>query len=149
MSLDEMVKWLEYLGFTAEKVFPLIAVGGIFAYLFWKFFLRHVKEEITDLHHATKELQMHLKKDDKKWTPQHELGPKPLYSFGRADSPMTPNESGRRLLEDSQFKAQYPKFKAGLFAIMDGHGLRTLYDYESGAKVALDELKNNPEFDPL
>lgn len=69
--------------------------------------------------------------------------------YGVNNSPTLPNEKGKRILRDSGFERVYPNIRNEIFSLMDGFGLRTLYDYEQGAVKAMEQLKNNPLFDPL
>jgi hypothetical protein len=69
--------------------------------------------------------------------------------YGMSNSPLTPNEKGKKLLEDSKFNQQYPKLKSKIFKLMDKRSPRTLYDYESTALLALKELKDDPLIDPI
>ncbi|HEX4774556.1 MAG TPA: hypothetical protein VH234_03485 [Candidatus Saccharimonadales bacterium] len=69
--------------------------------------------------------------------------------YGVNNSPIQPNNSGRKLLETSKFNQQYPSLKEKLFTLMDAKSLRTLYDYETGAFQALQDLKDDPLVDPI
>jgi|GEM_PF-2184406 hypothetical protein len=152
-----MIDWLNYFGITPNQLGPVFIVVGFFAWAGWIFFLKDMKREIgdikcevTDLHHATKEIQKYIEDRDGEWTPQHRLGPNPTFSaYGRANSPAVPNTEGEKLLHESQFVEQYPKFKDDLFNAMDAMGLRVAYDYERGAKRALRQLQDDPRFDPI
>lgn len=152
-----MTAWLNYFGITPNQLSPVFIVVGIFAWAGWKFFLKDIKREIgdikyevTDLHHATKEIQKYIEDRDGEWTPQHRLGANPTFStYGKANSPAVPNEAGDKLLRESQFMEQYPKFKDDVFKAIDAMGFRTLYDYERGAKRALRQLQDDPRFDPI
>jgi hypothetical protein len=152
-----MIDWLNYFGITPNQLGPAIIVGAMYSLAAWKFFLKgilqdmkYMKYEITDLHHATREIQKYLEDDDAGWTPQHRLGTNPTFpTYGTASNPAVPNIKGAKLLEDSKFNEQYPKCKDKLFASMDGMRLRTLYDYEKGAVRALRRLRDDPLFDPI
>jgi len=69
--------------------------------------------------------------------------------YGFSLSPTAPNNLGLELLEKSQFSMQYPKLKQKIFDLMDAMNLRTLYDYEQGAIAALEQLKSDPDVDPI
>ena len=69
--------------------------------------------------------------------------------YGINNSPTVPNENGTKLLKDSHFEEQYPKFKEKLFILMDTMNLRTPYDYENGAIDALKKLQSDSLFDPI
>lgn len=70
--------------------------------------------------------------------------------YGVSHSPTVPNENGKKLLTDSGFyKTVWPKLEKEIFALMDSRNLRTLYDYQLGAKEVLGELKDNPAMDCL
>ena len=145
-----MIALLNYFGITPNQLGPVVIVVGIFAWAAWNFFLRDIKREVTDLHHATKEIQKYIEDRDDEWTPQHRLGVNPIFStYGQANSPAVPNIKGAKLLRDAQFMEQYPKFRDDLFVAMDNMGLRTLYDYERGAKRALRQLQDDLRFDPI
>jgi hypothetical protein len=152
-----MIALLNYFGITPNQLGPVVIVVAIYAWAEWKFVLkdikyeiRDIKSEVTDLHHATKEIQKYIEDRDDEWTPQHGLGANPVFSnFGQANSPAIPNAKGTQLLKESNFLEQYPKFKPDLFVVMDAMGLRTLYDYERGAKRALRQMQDDPRFDPI
>ncbi len=144
------MNWLEFFGITPQQLTPLLIAGGIFAWGAWKYFLKGLNIEVIDLHHATKELQRKLEEICDGWKPQHGLDKSPIFSYGSAGSPMTPTKKGETLLEESGFnKKVYPELQKEIFTIMDGKGLRTLYDFEKGAEDTLNELKNNPTMDCL
>jgi hypothetical protein len=152
-----MIALLNYFGITPNQLGPVFVVVGIFAWASWNFFLRDIKREVgnikcevTDLHHATKEIQKYIEDRDNEWTPQHGLGANPIFSrYGHANSPAVPNQKGIKLLGESKFIEQYSKFKDDLFGVMDTMGLRTPYDYERGAKRALRQLQDDARFDPI
>jgi len=149
--MDYIISWLQFFGITPQQITPVAIIAALLFFALWKFFLKDIKEEVTDLHHATKEIQNYIKeKDDGGWNPLHPLGNKPIYSaYGVTNSPTLPNEKGKKLLKDSGFDSQYPKFKDKLFALMDVKNLRTLYDYEKGAMESLKELQNDSSMDKL
>lgn len=147
--MDTLLNLLIYLGITPQQLVPLVLVVGIFALVFWNYLLKDLKEEVTDLHNATKEIQHILQTDNGK-SFVHELNQKPLYaSYGKSNSPSVPNDKGEALLKNSKFYDQYSLIKDKLFILMDTMNLRTLYDYELGSIKALEQLEASPEFDPL
>ncbi|MEK7646630.1 MAG: hypothetical protein AAB381_02985 [Patescibacteria group bacterium] len=93
--------------------------------------LKEVRGSIHNLALDVRALQLHTK-------------------YGVANSPIVPAENGKKLLEDSGFNTKvFPIIERELFSLMDSEGLRTLYDYEKGAFLALMELKKIPAMDPL
>lgn len=146
----DFAAWLTYLGITPQQLVPLILVGGILSFLAWKYFLKDMKSEVTGLHNSTREIQKYIEDRDEEWNPQFLLRANPIYSaYGENHSPIVPDTKGNRLLRDSHFNEQYPKLKNELFEVMDKMELRTLYDYERGAKRALRQLQDDPLFDPI
>jgi hypothetical protein len=69
--------------------------------------------------------------------------------YGVAESPTAPNEMGKELLKLSGFEKAYPSLRPKIFALLDAKKLRTLYDYEKGAGIALKELQDDPLMDSL
>jgi hypothetical protein len=67
--------------------------------------------------------------------------------YGVAHSPTVPSARGVKLLHDSGFDRAYPSLRRELFALMDGFGVKTLYDYERGAMMALDQSRNDSRLD--
>lgn len=154
--VSEIIELLTYLGLTPEKIVPLVFVAGLFSVLYWKFVVQpdrasfaKAKQELTDLHNATKELQMYLESDGP-FTPQHSLEQKTIFDqYGEHHSPMQPNDKGANLLEESGFMSVYSEIKEKVFEQMDKMELRTPYDYEAGASRALVLLSNDPLMDDL
>jgi hypothetical protein len=154
--MDSVISLLQYLGITPNQIVPLVLVASVVTVIYWKVFIKpvqqelsDVKDELTDLHNAAKEIQMHLEKDNK-FSPQHSLEQKPLFKlYGVHSSPMKPSENGDRLLTGSGFYEIYPSIKDKLFERMDKMNLRTAYDYEAGASDALLSLSNDPAMDIL
>lgn len=150
--MEGIVAFLQYLGITPSQLVPLAIAGAIF----WWFLVRPVRQdfaglrsELTDLHHATKEVQLHLGRDGR-FSPQHSLEQKPLFDkYGVHNSPMQPSEQGRKLLKESGFNDVYPILRDRVFELMDAMKLRTAYDYEAGASDALLSLSNDVSMDPL
>jgi len=69
--------------------------------------------------------------------------------YGVSKSPMTPNEKGDNLLEESGFKDAYKRIKVGIFDELDKNEIRTLYDAQKESEKILFEMKNDPVFDKL
>jgi hypothetical protein len=154
--MSDFLALLEYLGLTPSQIVPLVLVASVFSIAYWKIIVQpdrrefsKAKQELTDLHNAAKELQMHLEKDIS-FTPQHSLEQKTIFEqYGVHGSPMRPSDKGRKLLEDSGFNDVYPQIKDKIFEQMDKMKLRTAYDYEAGASRALLHLSNDPLIDRL
>lgn len=146
----DFTSWLQFFGITPQQLVPLLLVSSIGGYLFWRNYLKDLKNEVTDLHNATIEIQAYIKGDDKKWEPLHMLDRKPLYAaYGENHSPTLPNEKGSQLLDDSGFTNSYSALRQQIFALMDSKNPRTLYDYEVAAEKSLRELQNNPAMDSV
>ena len=154
--MEGIIAFLDYFGITRETVGAPLLVGVVISFFLWKFIvtptrreLGVIKSEITDLHHATKELQLHVGRDGR-FSPQHSLEQKPVFNeYGVHNSPMQPSEKGKKLLKNSGFDEAYPILRDRIFELMDGMKLRTAYDYEAGASDALMTLSNDASMDPL
>lgn len=154
--MSDIISLLEFLGITPSQIVPLLLVVGAFSFVYLKKIVEpdrrefaKAKQELTDLHNAAKELQMHLEKDVS-FTPQHSLEQKTIFeSYGIHNSPMQPSKKGQKLLDDSGFTEVYPQIKEKVFQEMDKMNLRTAYDYEAGASRALILLSNEPFMDRL
>lgn len=152
----DLIALLNYFGLTADKVTPLLFVATIVSFIYWRQVVKPDRAEfamaktaLTDLHNATKEVQMYLERDDA-FTPQHSLGQKTIFDmYGKHASPMQPNDKGGKLLKESGFNEVYPQLKMEIFGQMDKMKLRTPYDYEAGASRALILLSNDPKMDIL
>lgn len=113
--MDGIIELLQYLGITPQQLVPLVLVAALLSVLHWRYVVnpdraefRKAKQELTDLHNATKELQLYLSQDDA-FTPQHSLEQKTIFEqYGVHNSPMHPNEKGQKLLDDSGFTKVYP-----------------------------------------
>lgn len=164
--MSDIVSVLEYLGITPKQLVPAVVVGVVYLLILRKWFsndvkairtgvedinleLKVVKDEVRDLHNATKEMQLYLKSDNG-FSPQHSLEQKPLFEqYGQHASPMQPNAKGKKLLKDSHFYEAYEQLRENIFQCMDQMNLRTLYDYESGASKALFLLADDPAMDSV
>lgn len=154
--MDAVVSILNYLGIVPAQLVPLVLVVAVTSVAYWKYIVQpdrnefaKAKAELTDLHNATKEVQMYLEKDDA-FTPQHSLEQKTIFDmYGVHHSPMQPNDKGLELLEKSGFNKAYPQIKDKIFDYMDKMNLRTAYDYEAGASKALILLSNDPCMDSI
>lgn len=164
--MDQIISVLTYLGITPKQLVPAIIIGGLYLLVLRKWFsgdirtiktsiegintsLEVVKDEVRDLHNATKEIQMYLT-NNADFTPQHSLEQKPLFEqYGKHASPMQPNDNGQRLLADSHFFEMYAELKDLIFKNMDEMKARTLYDYESAAFRALVRVSNEPAMDQV
>lgn len=152
--MDGLIELLNYLGITPQQLVPLFLVAGFSSIIYWRYVVmpdraefHKAKQELTDLHNATKELQLYLSQDDA-FTPQHSLEQKTIFEqYGVHNSPMQPNAKGQKLLDDSGFSKTYPEIKQKIFEQMDRMNLRTPYDYEAGASKALILLSNDPSID--
>ena len=103
-----------------------------------------IRAQVAQVKDAVCEVQMHITDvEGKDW--QHNL--RQLRLFGRAQSPMVPNEIGNALLEESGFLAVYPGVKARVFPLLDSRNTRTLYDAEKNSQAILEEIANDPLFD--
>lgn len=152
-----LTDWLQVFGITPQQLTPTAIVCTTLFLAQWKLVLKDMKSdiadlkyEVTDLHHATREIQKYIEDNDETWNPQHRLGTNPIFfCYGQTNSPIRPNTKGEKLLTNAGFYEQYPLFKNELFKAMDAMKLRTLYDYEKGAKRALRQLQDDPHFDPI
>jgi hypothetical protein len=63
------------------------------------------------------------------------------------NSPTTPSEKGKELLKDSGFDEIYPAIRQRIFKHMESLRLRTLYDYEKEAELAIGSFRNDPIMD--
>lgn len=154
--MEGIIAFLDYFGITRETIGAPLLVGVVISFFLWKFIvtptrreLGAIKSEMTNLHHATKEVQLHLGRDGR-FSPQHSLEQKPVFNeYGVHNSPMQPSEKGKRLLKNSGFNEVYPVLRDRVFELMDGMKLRTAYDYEAGASDALMTLSNDASMDQL
>jgi len=65
------------------------------------------------------------------------------------NSPISPSEKGKKLLKDSGFDEIYPMIRQKIFKHMESMRLRTLYDYEKEAELAIGSFRNNPIMDQV
>lgn len=147
--MEQITTTLTYLGITPQQIVPMLLVGGVAAYILWRNYFKDLKEEVIDLHHATKEVQRYLEADGT-FSPQHSLAQKPIFDkYGTHNSPMQPSADGRRLLKESGFNAMYKSMRPQIFKKMDRMKPRTPYDYEAAASKALTLLADDPCMDRL
>lgn len=107
---------------------------------------QEIKDELNPIKNALAEIQKFLK-DNFNFSPLHKISTADKY--GIENSPMKPNDEGKRLLRESGFDELYPKIKNKIFLRLDGMRTRTLYDAEENVKVALEELSGDPLFDDV
>ncbi len=113
--------------------------------------ITEIKSDIKDVRLEVKDIRLDIK-DIRSCLTTHTVdiaGLKMHTRYGVAQSPTVPNETGKKLLEESGFEKVYPSLRPKLFKLMESKKLRTRYDYEKGAGIAMKELQDDPLMDPL
>lgn len=138
--MDTFVAIAEFFGLTPANIVPLVLVGlG-----FWFLFLRDVKQEVNDLHYATKEIQNHLLKSGKKgFEPTHVLD---KVAWAKSKSPFTLNERGSSLASESGMDSIIEENEEELVAHIELKKPTTGFDVEQYAfQVVNDFVEKNTE----
>lgn len=148
MSIGDVVDFLTYFGINRQSAGPLI-VAAIFFYFFFRIFaekpMLSMKTNMVVIKDALCEVQSHITgKDGKDWL--HKLT---ISSYGVSNSPMIPNELGRKLLHDIGFNSIYEEVKKRVFPLLDSRNTRTLYDAERNSFAVLNEISSDPIFDDV
>ena len=146
--LTLIIDVLGFYGIRRETVGPLVLAGILFYVFFHRYAARPmngIQENVSTIKNAVCELQMHISGNDgKKW-----LHPMKASDYGASHSPMMPNESGQKLLEESGFSRNYGKIKKLVFPILNEMKTRTLYDAEKNSVSALHQVESDPAFDDI
>lgn len=137
-----------------EKLSTIETIGGWLSTLLLgktKEIIVRMDEKISNLTGAISELKGDVKelKNAMAEVRADIAGLKVHTKYGTANSPMMPSEIGKKLLEECGFYETYPSLRPKLFARMEIKRMRTLYDYEKGAEMALQELEGDPLMDRL
>jgi len=127
--------WLQYFGITPEQITPLV----LFALVAWWWYFRDLKQEVVDIYHASREMQLHLEKDGgaTRLTPMHRLN---KLTWAAGNSPLELNALGKGLAHDSGIEKMVQDNDVELIGLVEDKNPPTALDVEQCSSKILSEF---------